>query len=497
MYSFKNTYDDKNDQASLYTLKSNVKVKKNDNVGTSQINSDWSQCLQIIRDNTTESVFKTWFTTIKPLKYEKNALTLTVPSHFFLQWIEEHYCDILLKTVYRVFGEGSTIEYKIVIDKSNAQEERTMTLPGKTEAPRQVGLTFEDDNEETPYFNTNLDEAFSFANFVMGDSNQFAASASKAVADKPQKNSYSPLFLYGKTGVGKTHLLNAIGNHCVNKNKGFKVVYTSSNKFKNDFVEAVMKNAIPPFVNKYRKVDVLLVDDIQGLDGQVGTQDNFFSIFNELVQQGKLIVLSSDKPVSELVGIEERLISRFSQGLCVDIQAPNYETRLAIIIKKSRDEGRELPMDIAQYIAQNVTQNVRTIEGAILKLLAAIAFNKNSSMTLEFAKKILGQETQAEAKPKKLDVNLIQDLVSVHMGITIDDMVSKSRKHEIVLARQMAIALTRALTRLPLKKIGAAFGGRDHATVLHSIKTIEDYKFTDKLVKRDHDTLLVQCNEYL
>ncbi len=503
MYKFTTTYEtEKNDNASA-VLKKNVSGLKQLAKST-PLDTKWGECLQIIRENTTENIFKTWFLQLKPLRYEKLVLTLKVPSQFFLDWIEKNFYDLLLKTVYRVFGEGSTIDFEIVVDKSNAKKERTMTIPGAKEATSQSTLDFSSatvkdnsiEEKKKEIILDNLDSSYTFANFIMGDANQFAASASRAVADKPIKNSYSPLYIYGKTGTGKTHLLNSIGNHIKSKNPDLNVFYTSANKFQNQFVEAVLNNATSALMQMYRKVDVFLIDDIHSLSEKEKTQDNFFHIFNELYMKGKLIVISSDKAYSELVGIEERLVSRFSQGLSVDIQSPDYETRLAIVLKKSRDEGKELPMEIAQYIAESVTQNIRNLEGAIIKLLAAVAFG-TEPLSLQLAKKVLSNDVQVAKKKTKLDVDVIQELVSVHMGITIEDMRSKSRKHEIALARQMAITLTKNLTRLTLKQIGAAFGGRDHATVLHSIRTIENYCFTDKMVKKDYETLYNQCYEYV
>jgi chromosomal replication initiator protein len=504
VYNTTTTYETGSRDNGSAVLKKNVSGLKNGAKST-PLDSRWAECLQIIRDNTTESIFKTWILQLKPLKYDKMVLTLKVPSQFVVDWVENNVYDLLLKTVYRVFGEGSTIDFKIVIDRSNAKKERTMTIPGAKKPTRQSSLDFTAAPDQTDgqavekkkeMMPDNLDHSYTFANFVMGDANQFAASASKAVADKPLKNSYSPLYIYGKTGTGKTHLLNSIGNHIKSKNRDLNVFYTSANKFQNQFVEAVLNNATSALMQMYRKVDVLLIDDIHSLSEKEKTQDNFFHIFNELYMKGKLIVISSDKAYSELVGIEERLVSRFSQGLHVDIQAPDYETRLAIVLKKSRDEGKELPMEIAQFIAESVTQNIRNLEGAIIKLLAAVAFG-TEPLSLELAKKVLGTDVQIEKKKAKLDVNVIQELVSVHMGITVEDMRSKSRKHEIALARQMAITLTKNLTRLTLKQIGAAFGGRDHATVLHSIRTIENYCFTDQMVKKDYETLYNQCYEYI
>lgn len=496
MFDFTESYSIDESQKSSSVLTEAPTPLKNIKKANSPIEQQWNQCLHVIRSNTTEGIFKTWFLQLKPIKYQKQTLNLKVPSRFFVDWIEENYYDLLLKTVNRVFGEGSTIDFEIVIDKSDDLNERTLKLPGQSDTARQNTLKFEQNEKKDEVIPDNLQPTYSFTNFVTGDCNQFAASAARAVADKPRKNSYSPLFLFGKTGVGKTHLLNAIGNHIKSSEKDLKIFYTSGEKFHVHFVEKVLSNSTSSFMKFYRQFDVLIIDDIHFLSGKEKTQDNFFHVFNELYQQGKLIAISSDKAVNELVGIDERLISRFSQGLCVDIQQPDYETRLAIILKKSREEGCELPMDIAEYIATNYTRNIRNIEGAIIKLYATVAFG-NQPMSLQLAQRVLGDDLKETEKKKKLDVETIQEMVSVQLGISVEDMVSKSRKHEIALARQLAIALTRKLTRMPLKKIGAAFGGRDHATVLHSIKTIENYVFTDPSVKKDYETLYEQCCELL
>lgn len=453
----------------------------------------WSNCLTVIRDNITENPFKTWFIPLKPLRYERDTLTLKVPSQFFLEWIEENYYDLLQKTVFNVFGENTLLDFEIVVEKaSNTLEERTIKVDGKNQ---QKSLSFDIEKKTEDEYPETLNSRYQFDNFVIGDSNQLASSATQAVSEKPLHNRYCPLFIYGNSGLGKTHLLQAIGNSVRRNEPKLKVLYLSSEKFYTDFIDSIRDNKVSKFMAFYRNIDVLLIDDIHILAGKDKTQDNFFYIFNALYQAGKLIVITSDRSPVELKDIDNRLISRFQQGLCVDIKPPEFETRVAIILKKAKDEGIEIPMDVVSFIAQNVVNNVRQLEGTLISILAKVAFD-HRQLNVELAREVIGANN-VSSEEKVLTIDVIKQLVSNHYSIHIDEMESLSRKHEIALARQMAMYLGKKLTMLSLKKIGAAFGKRDHSTVLHSIKTIDNYIFTDPVVKKDCRVLTDKCQEYL
>jgi len=459
----------------------------------------WRDCLKIIRDNVTESIYSIWFSPIKPQKFENGTLTLKVPSEFFKEWIEENYFDLLIKTVTSKFGISALIQFEVVIEKcENVLEDRVMKLPVQSK-PQQViqkTLPFEIETEKEEVYCDNLNNDYKFSNFIPGDINQFAANAAWAVSKSTKGNKFSPLFLYGKSGLGKTHLLQAIGNEIKSNFPKLKVMYVFSQTFQNQFTDSVMNNTTNKFLNFYRKLDVLLIDDVQFWANKGKTQENFFHIFNELHQAGKLIVITSDRPTKELHEIDERLRTRFSQGLFVDIKEYDLETRMAIIRKKSIDSGLELPYDIAEYVAANVGESVRELEGALVSLMAASAFD-NRTLDLDLAKEVIGRQRIEPKGKKAFNIDLIKDIVSEHFGIDIEDMESNSRKHEIALARQMAMYLAKNLTRLSLKNIGAAFGGRDHSTVLHSLKTIDNYLFTDSSFKNEYQSIHKKCLNYI
>ena len=355
-------------------------------------------------------------------------------------------------------------------------------MPGLKYPPAQL-----DNGKMERPFQSNLNPRYVFDNFITGDSNQLACSAAMAVAQNPGGTRFNPLFIYGGTGLGKTHLAQAIGNYIVRKKPSAKVLYTNSEKFYIDYITAVQANKINDFANFYRSADVLIIDDIQFLAGKEKTQDHFFHTFNSFHQAGKQLILTSDKPPKDLAGIEDRLISRFQWGLTADVQQPDYEMRVAILNKKSADEGIELPNDVLEFIARNLNTNIRELEGALIKLIAKTTFD-DKPLTLELAKEVLMGEISSEPQP--LDIDEIKNVVSAHMNIGIDLMESKSRKHEIALARQMAMYLTKQLTELSLKSIGSHFGGRDHSTVLHSCQAIDNYIVTDRTVKASYEFLL-------
>lgn len=449
----------------------------------------WEECLEIIKDNINEQAFSSWFAPIEPLRIEGNNLIVQVPSQFFYEWIEEHYYDLLRNSLTRVMGSKVNLQYEVVITNSNDDtlESRTIRVPAfRNNSGSQGAINFAKQNVEEEFI-SGLNPRYHFENFVVGENNQLAFSAAEAIAKKPGGTSFNPLFVYSKTGLGKTHLMQAIGNEIINKNPKMKVRYTSSDRFTMEFISSIQNNSVNDFVNFYRGVDVLIVDDIQFFSSKEKTQDNFFHTFNALHQAGKQIILASDKAPKELVGLDERLISRFQWGLSVDIQKPDLETRMAILQKKALNEGIELPSDVLHYIAENITSSIRELEGSLISLIAKVTLDKKD-ISLALAKEVVAGVAKLENREITMDD--IKKTVSNYFNITIDGIESKSRKHEIALSRQLCMHIAKKLTNLSLKSIGAHFGGRDHSTVLHSCRAIDNYIETDKKVKSDYDKIV-------
>jgi len=451
----------------------------------------WSKCLSFIKDNVAAQVFKIWFQPIQALEYSNKELTLSVPSQFYYEWIEEHYYDLMRATIKKIIGEGASLQYKIVFDDSLSHEKTYIKMPGlkKKASENQNHIPFEPISINKDNFPTNLNTRYGFDNFISGESNQLAYSAAKAVADNPGKTRFNPLVIYGGPGLGKTHLIQAIGNHITENNPRLKVYYITSDMFTNEFVNSIKDNKISDFVNFYRSIDVLMVDDIQFFAGKEATQNNFFHTFNTLYQAGKQIILTSDKAPRELADVDDRLISRFQWGLNADVQSPDFELRMAILLRKSLDEGIELTSDVIEYIARNVKTSVRELEGALIGLIAKVTLDRKP-MTLELAKEVVYGSKTKNNQPITIDE--IKNLVSEYYKLNIKDIESKSRKHEIALARQTCMYLAKKFTTSSLKTIGSHFGNRDHSTVLHSCQTIDNYIVTDKKVKNSIDTFMKQ-----
>ncbi|MBM2816722.1 MAG: chromosomal replication initiation protein [Ignavibacteria bacterium] len=451
----------------------------------------WSKCLNIIQDNVSSQVFKTWFEQIKPLQWENNQLTIQVPSQFFYEWIEEHYYSLLQKTVLEVMGAGAKLQYQVIVEEieDKSQESRTIKLPAfkHPPAPEQTMINFNEPTFQVQDFPTFLNNRYTFDNFIAGESNQLAKSAAMAIANNPGGTRYNPLFVYGDTGLGKTHLIQAIGNEIIRGNGHKRVLYSNSERFTMEFINAIQNNKSNEFVNFYRSIDVLLLDDIQFFGGKEKTQDNFFHTFNALHQAGKQLVLTSDKPPRDLKDVDERLISRFQWGLTVDIQAPDLEMRMAILQKKSADEGIELPTETIEFLARNVKSSIRELEGTLISLLAKVMLDRRE-LNLDLAREIIYGISIRDPKP--LTIDDIIEIVAKYYKLPPELLISKSRKHEVALARQMSMYLSKQLISLSLKNIGEHFGGRDHSTVMHSCHTIQNYLSTDKTVKIAYDSLV-------
>ncbi len=454
----------------------------------------WNNCLQIIKDNIPTQSFKTWFEPITALRLEGNVLTIQVPSLFFYEWLEEHYVGLLRKTVKKQLGEEGRLEYNIVVEKSSNNKPYTTNMPsngngaeGKNQSmPMPVSLNKDIKNPfvipglKKLQVDPQLNQNYTFENFIEGDCNRLARSAGYAVAAKPGGTSFNPLMIYGVVGLGKTHLAQAIGNEIKRTLTDKLVLYVSCEKFTQQFVDALKNNNINDFVNFYQAMDVLIMDDVHNFAGKEKTQDIFFHIFNHLHQSGKQLIITSDKAPKDLSGLEERLLSRFKWGLSADLQIPDLETRMAILKKKMYSDGIELPGEVIEYVAHNIDNNVRELEGAMVSLLAQSTLNKKE-IDLNLAKSML--KNFIKNSSKEISMEYIQKLVCEYFEVPIEMVKSKTRKREIVQARQISMYLAKLHTKTSLKSIGAFFGGRDHSTVIYACQTVDDLIDTDKKFK--------------
>ncbi len=396
-----------------------------------------------------------------------------MPSQFFYEWLEEHYYTLISGALKKVLGHSAKLTYTVVPSDEPSSSMVVSPAEAAVKSIESVHLKVEQSHytQPLPYEKTYLNKRNTFNNFIKGESNQLARAAAMAVANNPGGTSFNPLVLYGGTGLGKTHLMQAIGNYALETGKAKRVIYVSSEKFTNEFIDAIRNDATTEFSNLYRSMDILIVDDIQFFTGKEKTQDSFFHTFNSLHQLGKQIILSSDRPPKELQGLDERLISRFQWGLTADIQPPDLETRSAILRNKCERDDVVIPEIVLDFIAANVKSNVRELEGCYTKLL----FNASllgKDIDIEMAREVLSSVVTEIRSP--LTVEEIQRIVSEFYDIPNDLLRAKTRKQEIVIARQVAMYLAKELTNCSLKTIGLNFGGRDHSTVIHAYQTVEE-----------------------
>ena len=447
--------------------------------------SVWNSCLSAIKQEVNERSFKTWFEPIVPVRLVDNVLTIQVPSQFFYEWLEEHYVSLLKKAIFNELGNNGRLEYSIIVDKGGDKKQPiSVNLPNKKESfsnKRDIHNPFEVPSLAEEQVDSQLNPNYTFETFIEGDCNRLGRSAGLAVANNPGKTSFNPLFLYGGVGLGKTHLAQAIGNE-VKKNDPDKfVLYVSSEKFSNQFINAVKEGNIQGFANFYLQVDVLIIDDVQFFAGKEKTQEIFFNIFNSLHQSGKQIIMTSDCPPKELKGLEERLLSRFKWGLSADLQQPDLETRIAIIDQKMQNDGIFIPPNVIEYVAYTIDTNVREIEGVLISLIAQSSLIRKD-IDLELAKgtiQSIVQDVEGE-----VSIDYIQKLIADYFDVEHDQLKAKVRKKEIVIARQVAMYFVKEYTNHSLKAIGSYFGGRDHSTVIHSIQSVNDMMDTDKSFKK-------------
>jgi chromosomal replication initiator protein len=445
----------------------------------------WTDCLDVIKESVGEENFKTWFKPIVPLRVDGDVLTIQVPSQFFYEWLEDNYVPVLKKAVHTVLGPTGRLEYSVIVDSGN-----TSNPPVAVHYPNGMGnkrsnvngtanedyspFTFRAINAQA--VNSRLNPSYSFDNFIEGDCNRLARSAGLAVAKKPGITSFNPLMLYGGVGVGKTHLVQAIGNEIKSNMPGKVVLYVDQNDFTTQFLNALQNNKLQDFQNFYLQVDLLILDDVQFLSGREKTQEMFFSIFNQLHQTGKQIIMTSDCPPRDLKGFQERLLSRFKWGLTADLQEPDFETKLAIIHRKMLADGIEIPTEVAEYLAYSVDTNLRDMEGVLNSLIFHATLLKKD-IDLELAKEVLKniiKEIQSD-----VSVDFIQKTVAEYFKVDLDSLKSKIKKREIVIPRQVAMYFCKRYTQLTLALIGENFGGRDHSTVIHALESVEDMMKTD------------------
>ncbi len=455
----------------------------------------WNNCLKIIKDNINLQSFKTWFEPIEPVKLENDVLTIQVPSQFFYEWIEEHYISLLKKTITRELGKDARLEYRIVMENGNGKNPYTVALPNASQAPAKN----QDSNApvimgssvKNPFIipglkkiniDPQLNVTYNFDSFIEGDCNRLARSAGFAVAQKPGGTSFNPLVVFGGTGLGKTHLIQAIGNQIKQMHPNKTVLYVQCEKFGNQFVDALKQGTINDFIHFYQLIDVLIVDDIQNLSNKPRIQEIFFSIFNHLHQNNKQLIFTSDRPIKDLEGMEERLLSRFKWGLSADLILPDFETRIAILEKKMYNDGIELPRDVVEFVAYNINTNVRELEGALTSLLAQSILNKKE-VDVDLAKKIV--KNFVKNVSREVSIEFIQKAVCDHFQIQYDKLKEKTRKRHVVQARQLSMYLAKNFTKNSLKTIGKHFGGRDHSTVIHSCQAVQNLIDTDQTFKED------------
>ena len=459
-------------------------------------NSVWNNCLAFIQDNIQPQAFKTWFEPIKPMKLTDKALSIQVPSKFFYEWLEEHYVKLLKVALTRELGANAKLIYIIKMENKYGNKEpfteqipssnRTSVGPQELDVP----ITSKSPELKNPFvipgirnikIESQLNPNYNFDNFLEGDSNRLARSAGMAVANKPGGTSFNPLLVFGGVGLGKTHLAHAIGVEIKDKYPEKTVLYISAEKFTQQYIESVKKNTRNDFIHFYQLIDVLIIDDVQFLSGKSGTQDVFFHIFNHLHQNGKQVILTSDKAPVDMQDIEQRLLSRFKWGLSAELQSPDYETRVSILKNKLYRDGVEMPDDIIDHVARNIKTNIRELEGAIISLIAQSSFNKRE-VTLELAQQVV--EKFVKNTKREVSIDYIQKVVSDYFEMDVATLQSKTRKRHIVQARQLAMFFAKKFTKASLASIGSQIGKRDHATVLHACKTVDNLAETDKQFRK-------------
>ena len=441
----------------------------------------WNSCLQNIKQSVDPQSYQTWFAPIRPVALQRNELTIQIPNRLFYEWLEEHYVDVLSDSLrHALGGTAGRLQYRISPTRPQAapSDSNQQLAPGPKPTP---GNPFVIPGVTRPRIPSNLDVRFTFDNFIEGDCNSLARNAAKAVADNPGNSAFNPLVIHGNVGLGKTHLLQAIGNYITNKFPNKAVLYVSTDTFTNHLVNSIGNNTTNDLVNWYQNVDVLLVDDIQQLVNRKKTQDVFFNLFNILRQNNKAVVMTCDRPIIEL-DIEERLRSRFQWGLTADLSMPALETRMAILKSKANVNEVDIPANVAEFICFHIQNNIRQLEGVLNHLVLHKGIEGSAEIDLKLAKQVL--KNFVNEINKEVTPDVIQRTVADYYNLEVENLASATRRRQVVLARQISMFLVKEYTDQSLKSIGRMFGGRDHSTVLYSIKTVRDLMETNDEIKK-------------
>ena len=453
-----------------------------------QLIEQWDKCLNIIRDNVSATAFNTWFSNTKPASYAGNVLTIFVPSQFVYEYIEDHYVDLLSAAIYRVFGSNTQLNYRVLVvaDAVNPGIVNQGQEPNRKDSVKPNNQK-SDDKTPGPIavpsrdLDPMLRSNYRFENFIEGLSNKLPRAAAESIALKPGKTVFNPLFLYGTSGVGKTHLANAIGLKVKELYPEKRVLYVSAHLFKVQYTDSVRKNTLNDFINFYQSIDVLIIDDIQEFVGVEKTQNTFFHIFNHLHQNGKQLIMTCDRPPVMLQGIEDRLITRFKWGLTAEIERPNLELRRSILADKMRREGIALSPNVLEYVAENVTDSVRELEGILISLHAhATLYGRDIDLAL--AQRVISKAVRIVEK--EITIDEIVNNTCEYYHVKTENIFTSSRKRDIVQARQVAMYLShKHLPNLSLARIGQCIGSKDHSTVLHACRLIEEQITVNKNVE--------------
>ncbi len=440
----------------------------------------WEKFLTLVKEELSGQAYQTWFESINMLSLDKGEITIEVPNRFHYEWLDSKYSVLIKHCLKEAFGQKINVKYSVIIDTKppNVSSELDSTKKIDDLIPRKY------------HRESQLNHRYTFKRFVEGRGNQFAKAAASSVADSPGQTPFNPLLIYSKPGLGKTHLLQAVGNHILKSSQNTRVVYVTSEKFMLDFISSIQNNKSTDFAKSYRNNDVLLLDDVQFFQTKEQTQEQFFHLFNDLFQQGKQIVLTTDRHPNELTQLKQRLVSRFQSGLIVDIQPPDLETRIAILMNKAKSESLDIPYEVTEFIASSITEDIRSMEGALVKLLA-LASLKKADITIELAREVI-QDLVGKTAFSQLSLKRIAAIVAQSCNVTLKPVLGKSRKMELVNARHLAMFLCRELTSNSLISIGKFFGGRDHSTVIHACRAIEDRLQNDGAFERRVDTIKQQ-----
>ncbi len=452
----------------------------------------WSECLDFIRSNTSEEIFKTWFKPIKPIKLNGKELTIEVPSQLYYEWLETHYLDLLHSALLKTLGKNAKLLYTVRMSNKTRHRNSKLTYPsaGKPKVDiynnkplqnREIKNPFVIPGVEKVKIDSQLNPNYTFENLVEGSNNRLAKNAGLSVASRPGNTPYNPLFIYGGVGLGKTHIANAIGIEIKRRFPDKNVLYVSMEKFTQQYTSSVANHTRDDFIHFYQMVDVLIVDDVQFLAGKIGVQKVFFQIFNHLHLNKKQLIFTSDKSPADMQDVEMRLLSRFKWGLSAMLKQPDFETRKKIILSKLYSDGVQFPEEVIEYIAANVTTNIRELEGVLTSIIAQAAFN-HREVNLELAEEVVSNFVRSQKPVYTCD--LIKKMVADYFNLELNQLQSKSRKREIVQARQISMYLAKKFTKASLEEIGKKIGNRDHATVIYSMKVVNDLMDTNKKFKR-------------